>query len=549
MSDQEKQYTIDQEVVPGTIRLIDVLGNLNVKKNDGDHNIILQPQPTSNINDPLRWTDAKKHFQFFLVWIWCFMFAVTVNFYGPLFDVWVDELNTDFNELGISVAICFLGLGLGVLIVQPTALKVGKRFTYLFCTLLGIAGCVLGAKATSIENIYVYQALGGLGAAPVDSLAEITGTDLYFQHQRSTAFGLVILALYAGSYLGPVACGYVVDGLGWRWCFWIQVVIYAIIFVLFSFTLEETSFRRDLNAEDEFEEEILSQSKDKKKENIKSTSKEVDPIDRDSVDESVPKMTYKQRMRIIHTEYNDVRSWLCIFWRPFFLVSFPAVIWGGLVYGAQMMWLSLIGNSQGDIYGAEPYNFSANGIGLTNLGAACGCITGMFYGGNFVDWSTIKLAERNNGIMEPEFRLYSMVVPTVINAAGLLAYGLGADYGTHWAVSVVIGQGCLGFAMGSTGSICLTYAVDCYHKLASECIVLILFIRNMIGMIFCFVFIPWYVNLGLRVTTWMMFALSIGINGSFIILVKWGKDYRKWTAVRYAKYSNPMFGEIFKDKS
>ncbi|EGW35710.1 uncharacterized protein SPAPADRAFT_58909 [Spathaspora passalidarum NRRL Y-27907] len=313
--------------------------------------------------------------------------------------------------------------------------------------------------------------------------------------------------------------------------------------------MEETSFRRDGEEEDEFEEEILKQTqspKSHKMDNIVSIAKEVDSDDNNSIDASIPKLTYRQRMRVIHTQYNDPRSWLCIFYRPFFLVSFPAIMWGGLVYGAQMMWLSLIGNSQSIIYGAAPYNFSVNGIGLTNLGAFGGCVFGMLYGGYFVDWSTIKLAQRNNGILEPEFRLYSMFVPTIINAAGLLAYGLGSAYGAHWAISVVVGQGFLGFAMGSTGSICLTYAVDCYHKLASESIVLILFIRNMIGMAFCFAFMPWLDGCGLKLTTWLMFMLSLIINGSFLVLIKWGKSMRRWTAPRYTKFSDPKFGELFK---
>ena len=45
-----------------------------------------------------------------------------------------------------------------------------------------------------------------------------------------------------------------------------------------------------------------------------------------------------------------------------------------------------------------------------------------------MDYCTIKLATRNEGILEPEFRLWTMIVPTIFNAAGLLAYGLGAAY-------------------------------------------------------------------------------------------------------------------------
>lgn len=94
---------------------------------------------------------------------------------------------------------------------------------------------------------------------------------------------------------------------------------------------------------------------------------------------------------------------------------------------------------------------------MTNFSALIGSIFGMFYGGDFVDYIYIFLSKRDRGVFEPEFRLWAMLIPTLFNAAGLIAYGLGAAYGTHCFISVRIGQALLGFAMASSGSICLTY--------------------------------------------------------------------------------------------
>ena len=112
----------------------------------------------------------------------------------------------------------------------------------------------------------------------------------------------------------------------------------------------------------------------------------------------------------------------------------------------------------------------------------------------------------------------------------------------------VIGQVFLGFAMSAAGSICLTYAVDSYHNVASESLVLMLFIRNMIGMGFTFAIQPWLVSNGLKTVTWLMFMLSIVINGSFIFMIKYGKSMRRWTATRYEKYSDLNYGELFPRK-
>ena len=163
-----------------------------------------------------------------------------------------------------------------------------------------------------------------------------------------------------------------------------------------------------------------------------------------------------------------------------------------------------------------------------------------------MDWFAIRMARRNNGIMEPEHRLHTMLIPTILNAAGILAYGLGAYYGSHWAILVVLGLGFMGFAMSSSGAICLVYAVECYEKLASESLVLILFIRNMIGMGFSFAISPWIDAQGMMKTTFTMFALSVAVNATYLIMIWKGKAIRRWSKARYERVSVPSYGDIFK---
>lgn len=65
-----------EEIVPGTIHLLDLQGILDVQKDPySKHNIILIPQPSSNPNDPLRWSLAKKKSQFAFLWLWAFLMA------------------------------------------------------------------------------------------------------------------------------------------------------------------------------------------------------------------------------------------------------------------------------------------------------------------------------------------------------------------------------------------------------------------------------------------------------------------------------------------
>lgn len=548
--------------VPGTVHIIDKSDILNVKKN-GD--IVLLPQPSSNPNDPLRWSQRKKHLQFGFLWIWSFLLAACTNSAGPLFTIFTETWSTSFVALNNATSLNFLFLGIGCLFLQPTAMKLGRRIIYIFGTVIYIIGCILGGLSKSIIPYYFVNVLYGFGGAPIDSLVEISSTDVFFMHERSSAFAAIMLALCLGSNLSPVAAGFVVESLDWTWCFWIFLIIMVVLLIVELFVMEDTSFRRDFNQE-HFENENLqaivshnsifigesnsnndeiTSKKNDYKELVELRIQEKDDFDDSSVDHSIPMRTYWKKMQLIESEYNDLRSWFVIFTRPFLLVSYPAVVWGGILLGFQIAWLSLLLTTQSLIFADEPYNFSASSVGLTNLGAAGGNVFGMLYGGKFVDWLTLKLARRNNGVLEPEMRLWAMIVPTILNGAGLLAYGLGSNSGVHWAIPTVIGQGFIGFSMAATGAIAMTYTVDCYEKLASEALVLMLFIRNLLGMVFTLAFQPWLDSCGLTLTTWLLFVISLVVNGTFIIFIVYGKKIRIWTISRYEKHCDPTYGDIW----
>ncbi|KAH9212938.1 hypothetical protein DL95DRAFT_168869 [Leptodontidium sp. 2 PMI_412] len=51
------------EMVPGTIRIIDLLHTMNVQHMEGSKSdIVLVPQPTRDPNDPLNWSRWRKEY-------------------------------------------------------------------------------------------------------------------------------------------------------------------------------------------------------------------------------------------------------------------------------------------------------------------------------------------------------------------------------------------------------------------------------------------------------------------------------------------------------
>lgn len=541
-----KDTSLEDEV-PGTINLVDMEGLLDVEKGENG-NIILHPPPSSDINDPLRWLRWKKEYQLYLLTFWGFIQSVSTIWSGPIWDLWVEMFGCTYNQLNIMSGLCFVFIAVGCVTLQPCALKLGKRFVYLICTLFQIIGNVIYAKATGVNHLYAASAFVGFGSAPMYSLIEISVMDFYFQHQRASKISYLVFALYGGVALGPLAAGYVTDGLGWKWCPYIMVIIFSVTFIVQFFTMEDTTFRRVETPED-FQTVILEQIKSREsqaldlgKSHPSRVEVELHEDDDSSIDQSIPKRPYWNRMNIFSLAHADPRSWFWVIFKPFWLASFPAVVWCGILQAVQQMWLTLISSTQAQFYSEPPYNFGNSAIGLTNLSTFVGIILGLWYGGWFVDKVTLYLSRKNNGIMEPEFRLWNMVIPVGINVCGLLSYGLGFLNKVHWAVPCILGQGSLGFSMAAVTGIAYTYCSDSYPNLVGEGIVFISFINNAVATVFTFFISDWMDRDGLVLMTWLLFLIAMVVNGSFLAFTIWGKQARRMTKHLYYRICD--LGEV-----
>jgi MFS family permease len=59
--------------------------------------------------------------------------------------------------------------------------------------------------------------LQGFFGAPIESLCEISVTDVYFSHERGTYIALYALMLAGSNFFAPIIAGFINDGQGWKW--------------------------------------------------------------------------------------------------------------------------------------------------------------------------------------------------------------------------------------------------------------------------------------------------------------------------------------------
>jgi len=234
-------------------------------------------------------------------------------------------------------------------------------------------------------------------------------------------------------------------------------------------------------------------------------------------------------------------EWWRHLYQPFaVLFLFPAIAFAAVQWAFCLSALSLVAVYSSDLYPLPPYNFSAAGVGNLNIPPAIGSIIGTIWGGPIVDWVIVKLSQKNGGIYEPEMRLTMFLLPAIVMPVGVLLYGLTTAEGMAWIIPC-IGSGFIGYSIGATGDVVLTYLQDAYTEILPDALIGVAFVRNIMAMILVFVVQPWFNGMGVYNAFVLLGCISVAFSLTGIPMYIWGKRYRIKCADRYRYYAGKQF--------
>lgn len=158
-------------------------------------------------------------------------------------------------------------------------------------------------------------------------------------------------------------------------------------------------------------------------------------------------------------------------------LTWPVIFYAGFSYGSYLIWFTVLNSTASIILGGAPYHFKASMVGLSYVSCCIGVILGSLVSGKFSDWLTIRLARRNNGIMEAEHRLYPFAICVIAVPAFLILWGVGAAHGIHW-FGLVFAMGGLAFSSTVGVALSINYLIDSYHDISGNAIVAVILVRN-----------------------------------------------------------------------
>ncbi|KAJ8145237.1 hypothetical protein OXX80_002924 [Metschnikowia pulcherrima] len=552
--------TSNEDFIPGTINIYSFSAeeghsNLKVTKN----NVILVPQPSDSVNDPLNWARSKKLWNFLLLAFITGFTAATSNDAGATQDSLNELYGISYDAMNSGAGVLFIAIGWTTFLLTPVASLYGRKVSYFICIFVGLVGAVWFAVCKRTSDTVWSQLFVGASEACAEAHVQQSLTDMYFQHQLGAVLTVYILATSVGTYLGPLIAGFIVEGAGFRWVGWIAVFISAGLLAVIFFGMHETMFDRKkyqgvVQQTSSGQFDLKTEKKD-----IFAEKKESNGID-ENLSVSSNMSVHSNNLELAVTHKRGAREPKISYWRSVAMITkapnlvgtgikqylkrllllfrvflFPPTLFSGLVWGMQDALLTFYLTVEDDEYYDPPYNYGNTQVALMNVPCLIGAVIGCVYAGIVSDWFTIWMAKRNNGVQEAEYRLYFLIIPAILTPVGLILFAVGTDQ--HWPwFPTYFGLALIGIGFGSSGDVSMGYLMDAYPDMVIEMMAGVSVINNMFGCIFTFACSPWLDAMGNTKTFIILAVITVIVMGGAIPFIIYGKRIRKWTKPWYLDY-------------
>ena len=191
------------------------------KKKTKDGTMILDPQPDDSMNDPLNWPTLRRDVALLSLGFYCMLGGGMTPVLAAGFNNVAQSYHVSVPQVALTTGLYMLGLGIGCVIMSPTAILFGKRPVYLGCIILFALSAIWCALSPNYASLVVARIFMGIAVSPCECLPSATIAEIFFLHERAYRLGIYTLLLLSGKNLIPLVSAAIIEGLdSWRWVFW-----------------------------------------------------------------------------------------------------------------------------------------------------------------------------------------------------------------------------------------------------------------------------------------------------------------------------------------
>ncbi|KAI1292606.1 major facilitator superfamily domain-containing protein [Xylaria venustula] len=460
--------------------------------------VTFQPGDPEN---PKNWSKGFKWYITMVVAITCFVVAFASSVVTPDINGVAEEFNVSEEVALLSITLFVVGFGVGPLAFAPLSEVYGRQVIYVSTLFVAVVFILPCALSKNIATLLVGRAIDGIAFSAPITIIGGTLADLWRAEERGIPMAAFSAAPFVGPAVGPLIGGFLSDHLGWRWLYWLTLILSGIIWLLITFTVPET-----------YAPTILARRAKK----MRKETGETDWVTEQDLD----MRPLAERMRI-------------------FLIMPLKLLFGELIVFLISLYMSVLYGLLYMFFIAYPIVFedgkgySASISGLTFIPLALGVVSSALCS-PFVNKHYVKLIKPYAGRLPPaELRLIPMMFACWFIPIGLIIFAW-----TSYSRLIWVGPTIAGFPVGF-GFIFIynsanNYLVDTYQDRAASALASKTFIRSLWGASVVLFTEQMYHNLGYQWASTVLAGISLACCAIPFLFWKFGERIRRHSKYAYA---------------
>ncbi|KAJ5435788.1 MFS transporter [Penicillium cf. griseofulvum] len=411
-------------------------------------------------------------------------FTLYSNLAAVMFAPGAAELVEDFHVTStivasFTVSIYLLGYVFGPFLLSSMSEIYGRLIIYHLSNVGYLAFTIGCALSKDTAMFMVFRFICGCAASAPMVVGGGTIADLYQASERGKAMALFGLGPLLGPVIGPVIGGFVTEYLGWRWTFWLILILAGLISLLALVLMRET-----------FEPAILERKAAAMRKSTGNSQLRARTYKKDRTSAQILARATVRPLKMLLSPIILPLSLYCAFMFGLIYLlftTFPAVF-------------------------ETTYHFATDISGLAYLGL-----------GVVISYSS----SRAEGTLErPELRLILMIWSSPIVPIGFFWYGWSAEKATHWIVPILgtmfIGLGAFLILMPAQ-----LYLVDAFgSEAAASALATNTVLRSLFGALLPLAGPPMYASLGLSWGNSLLAFIGLAFAPLPLLFYKYGETLR-----------------------
>jgi multidrug resistance protein len=146
--------------------------------------------------------------------------------------------NTELAAFVVSIYV--LGFAVGPLFIAPLSEMYGRVILYHSCNILFVLFTTACALSPSLNTLIGFRFIAGCaGSAPL-TLGGGTIADMVAQDRRGAAMNIFAMGPLIRPVIGPVVRSYLSVAKGWKWIFWLLIILGGAITISAFLIMRET---------------------------------------------------------------------------------------------------------------------------------------------------------------------------------------------------------------------------------------------------------------------------------------------------------------------